>query len=167
MQFAQDELRDDECAFEESGFGNVADTAVNDGAGIENLGVGFAGSLRGEDSAEGGEVQHVAFVGAHYEADVGHEQENDDLQQAAGAAIGKAVAQHETEEKGPDDTKEAADDSTKKAPKRQSADAQLEEDDESGNDGANAASRPRIEAEGAKKPAGNRENQDEEQTQSE
>jgi hypothetical protein len=82
-------------------------------------------------------------------------------------SFGKAVAEHEREEEGPNDAEQAADDRTEKTPEREGADAQLKDDDEPGNDGAEACGRPLIETEGAKEPAGNRKNKDKEQPQSE
>ncbi len=166
LQFAQDEFRNDEDPFEEAGLGDVGDAAIDDGAGVDHFDVALAGAFAGEKAAERREVEEVALAGADHQADVGHEQQHSQLQEAARTAIGQAVAENQRKEEGPDDTEQAADDGSKETLQAERAHAQLKEDDERGQDGADAGGGPLIDAEGAKEPASSRKNKYEEQTKS-
>src|SRR4029079_10747360 len=91
LQLPQYELRDDQDAVEKSGLGDVGDAAVDDDTGIENLDALPGLLLASEDSAQSGEVQQVPFIGAHDQADVGHQQHDHDLQEALRRAGRHAV----------------------------------------------------------------------------
>ncbi len=109
MQLAQHELRNHDDAVEESGLGDVGDAAVDDDAGIENLVALLALLLAAEDAAQRRQVQQVALVRAHDQADVGHQQHDQDLQEALGVSRSKAVANHQSEQVGAEDAEDAAD----------------------------------------------------------
>ena len=109
LQLAQDEFRNDQHAFEETGFRDIGDAAVDDRAGVNDLGIALARALSGEQPAQRGEVEQVALARAHHQADVGHEQQHGELEQAACMAFGQAVAQDQGKEKGSDDAEQAAD----------------------------------------------------------
>ena len=81
-------------------------------------------------------------------------------------AIGQAVAEDQREEEGSDDAEQAADDGSEETLQAEGAHAQLKEDDERGEDGADAGGGPLIDAKRAKEPASSRKNEYEEQTKS-
>ena len=85
LKFVQNELRNDESAVDELGFGNVRHTAVNDHAGIEKLAGVARAAFAAEDAAEGLQVEHVAFIGAEYEADVSHHEKRGERAERARA----------------------------------------------------------------------------------
>ena len=109
LEFAKDELRDDDEAVEESGFGDVGDAAVDDNAGIENFKALLARLFASEDAAEGGQVEQIALVGADGQSDIGHDHHNHDLEETLNRTGRDAVANNEGEEIGTDDTENAAD----------------------------------------------------------
>ena len=94
LQFAQHELRGDDDAIEEAGFGDVGDAAVDDDAGIENLVALLALFLAAEDAAQRRQIEQVSFHGAHDQAHVGHEQHDQNLQEALRVAWRQAVAKN-------------------------------------------------------------------------
>ena len=79
LQLAQDELRQQQRAFDKPGFADVRDPAVDDHAGVEDLAALSALALGGEDAAHGGQVQHVTLGCAHHQADIAHQQKKSDL----------------------------------------------------------------------------------------
>src|SRR5579872_5341874 len=84
LQFVQHELRNHQHAVEETRVGDIGDTSVDNHAGIQDL-EGFLGPLlTAKYSAEGREVQHFAFARADDQADVGHPQQQADLEEVNG-----------------------------------------------------------------------------------
>ena len=81
LQFAQDELRDQQDAVEEVRFADVRDAPVDDHAGIEHLGHAPGAALAAEQASQGLQIQHVALVRADDQADIGHHQEQPDVQE--------------------------------------------------------------------------------------
>ena len=72
LQLAQDELGDDERAFEKSCLSHVGDAAVDDGAGVQYLDVALGGTaFCVEEIAERVEVEQVSLAGSDDQADVG------------------------------------------------------------------------------------------------
>ncbi len=65
--------------------------------------------LAAEDPAQRGQVQQIALVCADDQADVGHQQHDQDLQEALGMACGNAVTDDEREEVSAADSEEASD----------------------------------------------------------
>src|SRR5262249_23558352 len=64
LQFAQDELGNQNRAAHKAGFGDVGDAPVNDHAGVENL-VALLRPAVAQDPAERRQVQIIAFRGAN------------------------------------------------------------------------------------------------------
>src|SRR5579862_6087540 len=87
---------------------DIGDASVDDDAGVENLVAFLALLLTAEDAAEGGQVQQVSLIGADDEADVGHEQHDQDLQEALGVALRNAIANDEGEEVSATDSEETS-----------------------------------------------------------
>src|SRR5438552_1096354 len=110
LQFAQHKLRQHQDAIEKSGLGDIGNAAINDDAGIQYLVDLLALLFAAEDAAQRGEVQQVAFVGADDEPHVGHEQHDQQLQEALGAAGGDGVANDQRKKIGAEDAEDATDD---------------------------------------------------------
>src|SRR5262249_13025428 len=89
LQLAQHELRDHDDAIEEARLRDIGDAAVDDDRRIENLERLFRSLLAAEDPAERGEIQHVALLGADDESDVGHQEQQQDLQKRLGRGLGE------------------------------------------------------------------------------
>ena len=126
MQLAQNELRDDDEAVEESGFGDVGDAAVDNDAGIEDLVAFLARSFAAKDSAEGGEIEKVAFISAHGQSHVGHDQHDHDLQETSGGAGLDAAADDEGEKISAKNAQHAADGGSDEALQAHGAQTPLE-----------------------------------------
>src|SRR5262249_26368796 len=62
-----------------------------------------------EDAAQRGQVQQVALTRAHRQADIGHQQHDEELQEALSGSWSYAIADHEAEQVGADDPENAAD----------------------------------------------------------
>src|SRR5262249_25679854 len=73
LQFAQDELRDQNDAAHKPGLGDVSHAPVNNDAGVQNLEALF-GRAVAQDSAERRQVEVIALGRADQQADVGHKQ---------------------------------------------------------------------------------------------
>src|SRR5439155_15961556 len=110
LQLAQHELRQHQDAIEKSGFGDIGNAAINDDAGVEDFVNLLALLFAAEDAAQRGEVQQVAFVGADDESHVGHQQHDQQLQKALGAAGGDGIANDQRKKIGAEDAEDAADD---------------------------------------------------------
>ena len=102
-------MGNDDDAVEESSFRYVGNTAVDDDAGVENLVALLARLFAAEDAAQRGQIQEVAFIGAYDQSDIGHDQHDHDHQKALGRSRGHAIANHEREKVGADDSHDAAD----------------------------------------------------------
>src|ERR1035438_6633006 len=87
----------------------LAGAAVDDDAGVENLVGLLARLLAAEDSAQSRQVQQVAFIGSDDQADVRHQEHDEDLQEALGVSLGNAAADDQGEEVGATDAEEASD----------------------------------------------------------
>ena len=68
--------------------------------------------LAAENAAQRRQVQHVALIGAHHQADIGHQQHDEELKEALRRSRRDAVADDEAEKVGADDAEDAADDGT-------------------------------------------------------
>ena len=84
LKLVQNELRDHQDAVEKAGIGDIGDAAVDDDAGIENLLVGADFRFASEKAAQRGEIQQLAFRRAGHRADVGKQQQADDLREVDG-----------------------------------------------------------------------------------
>ena len=80
LQFAQDELRDEQDAVEEMSLANIGDAAVDDHAGVQHFGHSPGAAFAAEQAAQRLQVQHVSLIGPDHQADVGHHQEQPDVQ---------------------------------------------------------------------------------------
>ena len=153
LELAEDELGDDHGAVNESGFGDVCDATVDDDGGVEDLGAAAGGALAGEDDAESGGVEQVAFAGADEQAYVSHEQQDEDLQDGGGGAGQRRGAQDQAEERGAEDAEDAAEYGSDEAAEAEGAHAQLKDDDQAGRRGSGDAADPSGEAEGLEEVA--------------
>src|ERR1019366_1433550 len=89
LQLTQHKLRNHYHAVQEAGFGDVGDAAVDDDTGVENLERFLRRLLAAKNAAERRQVEHVALLGAHDHADVGHPQEQANLQVGRRRGFGK------------------------------------------------------------------------------
>src|SRR5580692_8421467 len=109
LQFAQHELRSNDDAVEEAGLGNVGDAAVDDDAGVEDLVALLALLFATKHSAQRCQVQQVAFARTHNQAHVCHQQHDQDLKKALGAAGRHTAANHQRKQVSPADAEDAPD----------------------------------------------------------
>src|ERR1700687_1364953 len=129
LQFAQHELRGDDDAVEEAGLGNVGDAPVDDDAGVENLVAFLALLLAAEDPSERGQVQQITLVGPDDEAHIGHQQHDQDLQEALGVSFGNAVADDQSKQVSATDAEETPDGGADESLQTHGAQLPLEEHD--------------------------------------
>jgi len=129
LEFAEDELGNDDHAVDEAGFGDVGDAAVDDDAGIEDLGAAAGGLVAGEEHAEGGGIEEVALAGSDEQSDVAHEQQNEDLDHGRTRSRERRRAEDETEESSAKDAEDAAGDSADETAQTEGADSQFEDND--------------------------------------
>src|SRR4029077_12634727 len=109
LQLAQHELRRNNDAVEKSGLGNVGNSSVDDDAGIENLVTLLSLLLTAEDSTQGSQIQQIALVGADGEADVCHQEHDQNLEEALGVSRRNAAADDQREKIRPADAEDASD----------------------------------------------------------
>ncbi len=89
LQLVQHELRDHQNAVEKTGIGDIGDAAVDDDAGVEDLLIGAAVRLGAEQAAQRGQIQQIALGRAGDRADVGKQQQADDLSEVQRVRIGR------------------------------------------------------------------------------
>ena len=142
LQLAQDELRGDDDAVEKSGLGDVGDAAVDDDAGVEDLVALLALLLPAENAAEGGKVQQVALVGPDHQADVGHQQHHQDLQEALGVPGDNAVANDQGKQVSAENAEDAADSGADQALQADPAQSPFEQDDAQADERAHSGIQP-------------------------
>ena len=87
LQLTQDELRNHQDAIEKAGFGDVGDAAIDNHAGVENLEGLLGRFFPAENTAQRRQVQHVALGGAHDQADISHEQQENNLYERLGCGL--------------------------------------------------------------------------------
>ena len=155
LQLAQYELRGDDDAVEESGFGDVGDAAVDDHAGVEDLVALLALLLAAEDSAQGRQVQQVALVGPDDQSDIGHQEHDQDLQEALGVPGGNAVADDQRKQVGAEDAEDTAHGGANQALQTDPAQPPFEQDDAEADERAHHGIQPRRQVERISQIAGN------------
>jgi hypothetical protein len=69
LEFAEDELGDENGSFHEAGLSDVSDAAIDDHAGIQNLGVLAPGKIFRKEFPIG-EVKFLSFFKADLETDI-------------------------------------------------------------------------------------------------
>jgi hypothetical protein len=84
--------------------------------------------LTAEDAAEGGEVQQVTLGGADDEADVSHQQHDEELQEGLSARVSDSVADDNAKEGGTNDAKDAANGGADQAFEADLAETDFEQD---------------------------------------
>src|SRR6185503_19628726 len=147
LQFAKNELRCNHSSIKEAGLRDVGNAAVNYDAGVENL-VAFLKLLfPAKYSAQRGEVQQVAFVGAYDQANVCHQQHDHDLQKAAQRTLCQAIANHQRKEIRAKDSQNAPDRRTDKPLQAYPQQAPLKHDDSGAEQGAHACVQPGTKSE--------------------
>ena len=100
LQLAEHKLRYHQHAVEKTGLGDVGNAAIDDDAGVQNLEGFFQTLFAAEHTAQGGQVQHVALVGPHHQANIGHPEHQEDLQKVDGCGVFDVHArQHQTHQK--------------------------------------------------------------------
>ena len=75
LQLTQHKLGYDQDAVQESGFGDIGDASVDNHARVQNLVSLLRRFLAPENSAQGGQVEHVALLRAHDQTHIGHPQQ--------------------------------------------------------------------------------------------
>ena len=155
LQFAQHELRSDDDAVEESGLGDVGDAAVDDDAGVEDLVALLALLLPTENAAQGGQIQQIALVGPDDQSDIGHQEHDQDLQEALGVPGGDAVANDEGKQVGAEDAEDAAHGGANQALQTDPAQPPFEQDDAEADERAHQGIQPRGQVERISQIAGN------------
>src|SRR5579859_178121 len=108
LQFAQDKLRNYQDAVQEAGLSDVGDAAVNNHAGVKYLESPAALLLCPKNSAQGSQIQQIAFVGANDQAHIVHEQHDHELQKPLGWFMRDAAVNDQAEKISPQDAKDAA-----------------------------------------------------------
>src|SRR5207248_3825739 len=108
LQLAQHKLRKHNDAVEEAGFSDVGDATVNDDAGIQNFVALAALLLAAEYTSQRRQIQQVTFVGAHDQANIGHQHHDKQLQKMLGVAIRNAAVDDQAEQVGAEDSGDAA-----------------------------------------------------------
>src|SRR5262249_39219950 len=127
LQFAQDELRDENRAAHKTGFGDVGDAPVNDHAGVEN----FVALLRAavtQYAAERRKVQVIAFRGADQQSDVGHEKRQRQRHKGFDRLIPVLRGDQEPDHRRTDDAEDRSRGRADQGFKRGAPNAKLEED---------------------------------------
>src|SRR5260370_27858073 len=109
LQLAQHKLRQHQHAIQKASFGNIGNAAVNDDAGIEDLVNLLAHLFAAKDASQRRKVEQVALVGPDNQANVGHEQHDQQLQEVLRVAQAKALADHNAEKISPEHAHNAAD----------------------------------------------------------
>src|SRR6185312_1426010 len=138
LQFAQHKLRSHDGTVEKTSLGDVGDAAVDDDAGIEDLIALLALLLPTEDATHRRQVQQVALVCSHHQADIGHQQHHQDLQEALGMPGSNAVANDQGEQVGAEDAEDAADGSANQALQADSPQAPLEQNNSEADERAHS-----------------------------
>ena len=95
-----------------------------------------------EDGAERRRIQQVALAGAHQQADVGHEQKDEDLQGGGVGSGERRGTQHQTKERRAEDAEHATGHGADQPPQGERAHAQFEDDDRAGRGRANRRAFP-------------------------
>src|SRR5215472_863821 len=80
LQFTQHELRDHQCPIQKTSLDNIGYAAIDNDTGIQDLERLAGRLLAPEQSAERAEVQHLSLTGAHQQSDIGHPQQQQQLQ---------------------------------------------------------------------------------------
>ena len=148
MQLAQHELRNHDDAVEEAGLGDVGDAAVDDDAGIEDLVALLGLLLAAEDSAQRRQVEQVALAGAHDQAHIGHQQHQEELQEALGWPGLQAVADDQAEQVSADDAEDAADDGADQPLQAHLAQTNLEQHHRQTEEQTDSCGRPAFQSQG-------------------
>jgi len=91
---------------------NIGNAAIDNDAGIENFVAALGLLFSAEDAAQRGQVQQVTLAGADGQANIGHQQHDEELEETLGGAGRDAVADDETEQVGAYDAQDAADNCT-------------------------------------------------------
>src|SRR5205814_7058105 len=94
LQLAEDEVRDDESAIEESRFADIRNSPVDHDARVEYLVRLLWWTLTPEQAAHRGKVQHIALVRPHNKSDVGHEEEDEELDKRERIRVENRIREH-------------------------------------------------------------------------
>src|SRR5208282_1633310 len=85
LQFAKNELWNDDCAVQELRVGNVGHSAVDDDTCVQHLERVLRVTFAAEEAPKRLQIQHVALVSAEHQADVCHHEENGQAEKRARA----------------------------------------------------------------------------------
>ena len=129
LQLMQNKLRNHEQAVEKTCLGDVCDAPVDDDGSIENADGCARCFFSGEEMAQRGRIKAIALVSADEQAEISHEQQDEELDGGSGGSGRDGGAQYERDEQGSDDPEDSAEDRTEKSMKSKSANTKLDEDD--------------------------------------
>src|SRR5262249_38453488 len=98
LQLPKHELRDYNCAVQKPGFADIRNSAIDNGAGVENFVSSPTLLLPAKHAAHGREVEQIPFVGPHSQADIRHQQHDEDFEEAARVLLADAVANYQSKQ---------------------------------------------------------------------
>ena len=153
LKFAQDELRDEERAVEEVGFADLGDAAVNEDAGVEELGVGGDGGQRmaqAEQVRERTGFECKEFARAERDSEIAKSEKSGEFEKRF-HRLGFGGARNDgADEKRGEGAENASHGAAEKRGRRRTAEAVFSQENQGGESEAGGRRGPSLEAEGRK-----------------
>ena len=104
LELTQNEVRNDENAVQKSGFADIGDPPVDDDTRVENLVRLLRRMFATEDAAERRQVQQIAFVRANHESDIGHQEQDEELDERERIGVEDRVGEHVADQRSSHDS---------------------------------------------------------------